>query len=175
VTVTATITGIPEPFKKTFNVITPSGVETSVRAFQTDFAPGSVGAGMYLNVVLLPTTVSFGNVEMTEPAEATTNITGYFINHTPPTHALNGAGDWHRAQCDNLIVDNFFDHAWSGGWQSPFGQGGSYTWPIHPIWRVVGDSATYPLNGWTDQIMTLSSDGTMRVDKLGHYVWHSVW
>jgi hypothetical protein len=172
-TVTATIRKVSLTID--FGVVEPSGVQSSVRAFQTDFASGSVGAGMYLNVVLQPTTVSFGNVEMTEPAEATTGITGYFTNHTPPTHAGNGAGDWHRAQCNNLVVDNFFDHAWSGGWQSPFGQGGSYTWPIHPIWRVVGDSATHPLSGWTDQVMTLSADGTMRVDKLGHYVWHPIW
>ena len=164
-TVTATVRGAS--VSNCFNVLEPTGISSTVRSNQI-FSAGQVGAGMYLNVVLQPTNVSFGRLEMTEPAEATTGITGYFTTHTPPTHAGNGAGDWHSVNSDNLVVDNVFDHAWSGGW--PIGVWGSYTWPISPVWTVGYNGNTNSLNGWTDQVMTLSTDGTMRVDKLDHYV-----
>jgi hypothetical protein len=104
-----------------------------------------------------------------EPGENATT-TGYFNSHTPPNHDnIRGANAWHSVDCNNLVDDNHFDHAWDAlGW--PIGVAGTYTWPIHPVWRVVGDTATHPLSGWTDQVFTLYSDGTMRIDKLGHNV-----
>jgi hypothetical protein len=111
---------------------------------------------------------------MKEPSEATTGITGYFtnVNLSTISHATNGADVWHPVNGDNLVVDNVFDHASSYGW--PIGQAGTYTWPIHPIWAVDTNGTAKPLSGWTDQIMTLSADGTMRVDKLGHYVTRQI-
>ena len=167
-TVTATVQG--EKLTIGFEVIEPSGIKATQRGPES-FPVGQVGAGMYLDIVLQPTTVSFYQLEIIEPAEATTGITGYFTNHTPPTHAGNGADEWHPVGCDNKVYSppyNYFDHANSYGW--PIGVSGSFTWPINPLWRVVGDSATHSLSGWTDQIMTLSTDGTMRVDKFGLYV-----
>jgi len=104
-----------------------------------------------------------------EPSEDATDIKGYFIDNpqTPNHDPANGANAWHPVNCDNLVMGpprDFFDHAWSGGW--PIGVSGSYTWPIHPIWQVVGDNATNSLKGWTSQVMTLSADGTMTVEKL---------
>jgi hypothetical protein len=104
-TVTATIRKVSLSID--FGVVEPSGISSTIR--QKDyFEPPGVGAGMQMNIVLQPTTVSFGNVEMTEPAEATTGITGYFLSHTPPTHAGNGASNgtdnWHQANCSNLVV-----------------------------------------------------------------------
>jgi hypothetical protein len=173
-TVTATIRKVILSID--FDVVEPSGVSSTIRSrdgFNSSIS--EVGAGMQLDVVIQPTSVSFSKIEMEEPAEPTTGITHYFLNVDLAriSHAGNGAGPWHPVNCGNYIMGppiDFFDHASSYDWQGPFGQGGSYTWPIHPIWRVVGDTATHSLSGWTDQIMTLSSDGTMRVDKLGHHV-----
>ncbi len=157
----------------TFTVRAPTGINATLRG-NPDFYSSpypKVGAGMKMDVVLQPTTVSFNRVQIVEPAEATTGITGYFSNHTPPTHAGNGAGVWHAVDCGNKVLGppiDLFDHAYSGGW--PIGTGGTYTWPIHPRWKVEGTSTDYPLSGWTDQVHTLSADGTMRVDKLGHHV-----
>lgn len=154
-----------------FGVVEPSGIQATIRARQTDFALGSVGAGMYLNVVLQPTTVSFAALKVMEPSEPTI-ATGYFLAVDPSkiSHVNHGADVPHSVGCNNLIYNPtqiYFDHAWSSGWNGPFGQGGSYTFPIHPIWWVDGDTSTHPLSGWTDQVMTLSPDGTMSVDKFG--------
>src|SRR5208337_4428084 len=97
------------------------------------------------------------------------NRQGYFTNTVPPNHDLDhGAGKWHPVTNTNLVSDGDFDHANSYGWSS--GQAGSYTWPISPLWRVVGSSASNALSGWTDQVHTLAADGTMTVEKLRHHV-----
>jgi hypothetical protein len=155
----------------TFGVVAPDGVTTTVREFDWAGSLPLVGAGMKLDVVLQPTTVSFSRVEVMEPGEPTTGITGYFSNHPPPTHAGNGADVWHPVNCGNLIMGppiDAFDHANSYGW--PVGQWGTYTWPIHPIWRVPGTGTTHTLSGWTDQVHTLQVDGTVIVQKFGHTV-----
>ena len=172
---TATVTATIRKVKLTidFGVVEPSGISSTIRS-RDGFDYGQVGAGMQIDVVIQPTTVSFGNVEIEEPGANATSLQGYFTypQNTPPNHdSAHGANAWHRVICDNYVPGpptDFFDHAWSGG--QSIGQGGSYTWPISAIWRVVGDTASHSLSGWTDQIMTLSSDGTMRVDKLGHNV-----
>lgn len=133
------------------------------------FAIGSVGAGMQMNVVLQPTDVSFYRVQIAEPVATAINRQGYFDNNPPPDHDLaHGAGKWHPITYTNLVCDVDFDHASSYGW--PIGQGGSYTWPISPVWQVVGNTTSNALSGWTDQIHTLAGDGTMTVNKLGHHV-----
>jgi hypothetical protein len=170
-TVTATIRNVS--LSMDFSVAEPSGVQATLRGLPDAFSynPQSVGAGMEMNVVVQPTHVSFSAIQMQEPAEATTGITGYFLQHTPPSHGGNGAGDWHPVGCNNLILGppiDVFDHAFSSGW--PAGQSGAYTWPIHAIWRVGTNGVTHPLSGWTDQVHTLDSDGTMTVEKLGHHV-----
>jgi hypothetical protein len=153
----------------TFDVREPSGVKATLRGPPEAFAPGSVGAGMYIDVVLQPTNVSFRWVQIEEPVASATGRTGYFIDHAPPDHDLaHGAGVWHPVLCNNLVSDDAFDHAWSAGW--PIGQEGSNTWPIKPLWRIADDTKTHSLSGWTDQVHTLYSDGTMKVEKLGHTV-----
>ncbi len=175
-TVTATIRKVSLSID--FGVVEPSGIQATLKSSPTDYYNPlpAVGAGMYMDVVLQPTTVSFGWVQMEEPGETATGITGYFTNHTPPNHDTDhGANAWHGVNCANLVVDGYFDHASASvnNWSS--GQGGSYTWPIHPLWRVVGDSATHPLNGWTDQVHILGADGTMTVEKLGHTVTRHIY
>jgi glucodextranase-like protein len=147
-----------------FGIIQPSSVTASRRGLQT-FTRGTVGAGMFIDVLMQPTTVSFYRVEVMEPSEATTGITGYFVDHPPPSHAGNGADKWHGVACGNLITDIDFDHAESHGWL--VGQAGGYTWPIHPIWHTLDSADTHSLSGWTDQVHILGSDGTMTVNKFG--------
>jgi hypothetical protein len=160
----------------TFDVRAPTGVKTSIRGLAEFFAGPypRVAAGMFIDVVLQPTTVSFNRVQVQEPGEPTT-ATGYFtqLGVTPPSHSGNGADEWHPVSCDNKVLSpplNRFDHAWDDrGW--PIGVSGTYTWPIHPVWRVgAADTTTDPLSGWTEQKFTLSDNGTMRIDKFGHHV-----
>lgn len=166
---TVTATAKRATFKIDFSTEEPSGIQTKIRGQAESFGIGSVGAGMFVDVTLQPTTVSFRNVQVMEPGASATGRTGYFTNNTPPNHdTAHGANQWHGVTCANLIQDQQFDHAWSSGW--PVGQSGSYTFPISPIWRVANDTATHALNGWSDQVHTLSSDGTMRVDKFGNHV-----
>jgi hypothetical protein len=166
-TVKATIRG--ETCSIDFSVEEPTGINATVRG-AADYFPvhPAVGAGMHMDVVLQPNAVSFYRVQVKEPGETTAGKEGYFTVHEPPSHSGNGADKWHEVYFDNKITDEDFDHASSYGW--PIGESGKYTWPIHPIWCVVGSSSTKALSGWTDQKHTLSEDGTMKVEKLGHIV-----
>jgi hypothetical protein len=168
--VTATVRG--ESVSVDFGVVAPSGIKATIRDFEW-FDIGYVGAGMYLNVVLQPTSVSFNRVQIKEPGAVATKRKGYFEKHAPPNHdSDHGANKWHPVNCDNLVVDGKFDLADSYGW--PIGRSGSYTWPINPIWSIEGDdSNTNSLSGWTDQVHTLSADGTMTVNKLDRHVTRS--
>ena len=162
--------------KVEFTVVEPSGVKATIRGnpdpYNSPFP--KVGAGMHMNVVLQPTTVSFYQVEMEEPS-ATATTTEYFNLHPPHDHDYDrGADHWHRVDYNNLVDDGDFDHAWDA-WGWPIGVAGTYTWPIHPVWRIVGGSKTNSLNGWTEQKFTLSSNGTMRIDKLDHHVIRSAY
>jgi hypothetical protein len=156
-----------------FTVIEPSGISATLRGPPDYFYPlPAVGAGMYMNVVLQPTSVSFYRVQIIEPVASATNTTGYFVDNPPPNHDLqHGAGTWHPVAINNLVTDGVFDHAASSG--SPIGEEGAYTWPISPLWQVVGNTTSNALNGWTDQVHTLDADGTVTVQKLGHHVRRS--
>ena len=126
-TVTVTATVRDEKCSIDFKVIEPSGIKATKRSSESF---SGVGAGMFIDVFLLPLDVSFYRLEVIEPAEATTGKEGYFTSHTPPTHAGNGADDPHPVNCDNKILSpplNLFDHASSAGWTAPFGSGGRYT------------------------------------------------
>jgi hypothetical protein len=161
----------PTQLKKKFEVIEPDGVETDVRGEADLFTNlPRVGAGMQLDVFLLPKTVSFYRVEIMEPEQASTG-TGHFADGNAPPHGTaQGANDWHPVIYSNKVVDELFDHA-ADAWGWPIGVSGTYTWPIEPVWRVgASDTTNDDLPGWTDQVFTLSSDGTMRIDKLGHHV-----
>ena len=172
---TGTATAGDERLDVGFGVVKPSGVKATLRGSPDYFWPlPAVGAGMYMNVVLQPTNVSFSRVEIMEPVASATNRTNYFVNHPPPDHdGDHGAGVWHPVVCNpvNLLSDLDFDHASSVGW--PIGQTGSYTWPTSPLWRIAGGSVTHPLSGWTPQVHTLAGDGTVTVEKLGHNVTRS--
>lgn len=164
-TVTATVRGASASVS--FGVLEPSGVQATVRAVDSD-ANIEAFAGMYLDVVVQPTTVSFGQVQMMEIGEDATGISGYFVNNPPGGHTTGaGANQWHPIGCDNLIGDNM-DHCYSAVFAPPWSPGGSFTWPIPAVWRV-GNGATNSLP-WSDQVFTLGSDGTVTVQKFGHSV-----
>ena len=154
-----------------FKVIAPSGIQATVRGLPDAFPfdPPSVGAGMQLDVVIQPTTVSFSRIQVKEPSEPTTGLNGYFIANPPLGHtSKTGANDWHPVIAGNLISENAFDHAWSSA--GAINASGTYTWPIHAVWRVGSlHTATTLLPGWTDQVHTLTS-GTMKIEKLGRTV-----
>jgi hypothetical protein len=168
-TVTVAANVRDEKCKIDFKVIEPSGIKATKRNLDVINPPyPHVGAGMTIDVVLLPTTVSFYKVQIEEPQEPATG-TGYCANN-PPQHTT--AGVWYYVDCNNKVLGppvNFFDHAYDSV-HRPIGAQGTYTWPIHAVWRVVGATSTHSLNGWTEQKYTLSPDGTVRIDKFGLHV-----
>ena len=166
--------GYPVQLKRKFKVIEPSGVQANVRG-QADLFTNlpRVGAGMQLDVFLLPKTVSFYRVEIMEPEQPSTGTDHFADGNAPPHGTAQGANKWHPVIYTNKVVDEFFDHA-ADAWGWPTGVSGTYTWPIDPVWRVgEGDTTNDDLPGWTAQIFTLSEDGTMRIDKLEHHVIRS--
>ena len=154
-----------------FGVVEPNGVIATIRQAE-HFAKGSSGAGMFLDVILQPTTVSFGRVYIEEIGKDAINVSGYYTVHPPSGHSGHGADVPHPVGCDNLIGDGMDHASWSGDPQpwAVSGQfsGGSFTWPIPAVWWVPpGQAHTLP---WSDQSFTLGPDGTMTVSKFGHSV-----
>lgn len=171
-TVTANVRSATFPID--FSVIEPSGVTATLRGSADPYNIGVAGAGMQMDVVLQPTTVSFSAVQMEEVGEPASNVTGYFIYHPPPSHVGNGADVWHPVNCSNKVLGppiDLFDHAYYGGISvlpGPWSLGG-FTWPIPALWKV-GNGPTKTLPGWTSQQFSLGADGTMMISKLGHTV-----
>ena len=157
-----------------FTAIEPSGIlGTNARA-QTGYTTNRAGAGMIIDNYLLPLTVSFYRVQAQEvPATSNLNVTGYFANTNffptgPPIHnAAAGAGPWIGTGWDNK---NGVDTAASGTTlvsRQPWAAG-SFTWPVPVVWRI-GSGPTNNLTR-TDQTFSITTNGTVSVQKFGHSV-----
>jgi hypothetical protein len=160
-----------------FDVVQPTGVSATIRGTDNNFNVGVSGAGMQLDVVLQPTTVSFGRVYMEEIGENASGVSGYYVYHPPGGHTTGrGANTPHPVGCDNLIGDEMDHASWFGDPQPwvVLGQynGGSFTWPIPAVWWVPpGPAHNLP---WSDQSFALAPDGTMTVSKFGHSVTRTI-
>jgi hypothetical protein len=153
-----------------FNITQPTGINVTERSRDT-FGLGNIGAGAEFNVVLQPTTVSFGNLQVIEPHENTIGNEGIY-SQAPPQHRDWGAGVPTDVGCNNVIggpaFGNKFDHAqWFEG-LSMLGSWGNFTWPIHAKWMKKGSgTVSGDVPGWTSQEMSLETSGTMTVKKFG--------
>jgi hypothetical protein len=87
----------------TFTIIAPSGLTSTKLADLQPQEPKQIGAGMRLNVIVQPRTVSFCGIELREDMAPSINISGYFANNPPDGHL---EGEWSIAGEDNAeIVD----------------------------------------------------------------------
>ena len=164
-----------------FTVIEPTGVD---HANFVEYYPYTsttlAGAGVHLRPFIGPTSVSFYRVQIMEVGQNATNLSGYFTPNNAPSHIGNGADVWIDLDYDNHWKDTggvTRDWVTSYGWPPPwYGSGwfgGSYTWVIPALWRVVGTTNQTSMAGWS-QVHQLSSDGTMTVSKFGHSVSRTI-
>ena len=116
---------------------------------------------------LLPTYVSFANVQLLELPRTSTNAVGYYAQASKAhllDHGDHGAGEWIDVGQENQISDTvgveINDPPWLGG--------GAFTWPIPVAWRVKDDEGTTNLFCNTDQRFELDADGTARILKFGY-------
>jgi len=155
-------------FTKEFSVLAPTGIVSAQIESTTHFDLGYAAARMHLYPIIIgPTNVSFYNVQCVEVGTDASNITGYFLTNTPPSHIGNGADEWFQLDQANAWPDTW-DWASSYGWPSPWSSG-SYTWDIPAQWKVVGSSETNSMTGW-NQVHSIDANGTVTVQKFGHNV-----
>jgi hypothetical protein len=126
---------------------------------------------MRLRPYIGPTNVSFYRVQVMEVGEDATAVSGYFTNHTPPSHIGSGADVWITPIGQDNSWPASYDWARSTGWPSPWSDGG-YTWIIAALWRV-GNGPTNSMTGW-NQVHTIYANGTMTVTKFGHTVSRTI-
>ena len=128
------------------------------------YTAGTQGAGMDLTITVNPTTVSFQALEIIEDTCPATAATGYFATHPPGSHtAKAGAGNWSGIGAKNDVGPDTAD---SSGWPAPWAVGG-YTWAIPVRWRLVGKGNGTSFAAKSNQVITITADGTTTVTKLG--------
>lgn len=121
-----------------------------------------------IDLVVLPTNVSFVNVCTMEIGLKATDVTGYFAG--PPakgewlTHVGHGADVWIALSEENESYDRVAMPPLPKEW----GAGGKFTWPIPNVWRVCDDFSTtnrFEPSIDYDQRFELDPDGTSRILK----------
>ena len=145
------------------------------------------GAGMELTLTILPTNVSFMGIAVQEVPSDYRDPQGYFTNQYFDfawSHTTNrGAGVWHNIQPENFFM---LDNAEMGDWlprMKPNGEttedtrygwfDGTMNWLIPVGWNERGaDEADVPVKTFTTywQSFSMTSEGTLKVQKLKHYV-----
>ena len=135
--------------------------------FTVLYSPNQAGVGQALTVLVLPTNVSFGRVQLFELGEDASGTTGYFAstNIQPGwlEHSTNqGANNWFYLGQDNTWIDQNCMNGPLYPWSS-----GSVWWNIPAYW-LVGDNLNQTSNSlttWTQTVEMLDASGTMSVNK----------
>jgi len=145
----------------TMTVLAPVGItSTKTGALPTTRA----GAGMGLDLTILPLTVSFANADWYEVPGAGI-ATGYFTRFPASDlahDAAAGAGNWVNMGSDNR---NVHDEAGITGWPAPWSHG-VLLWPIPTHYRAAGGPST--LFHTEFQRMTVTDPaGNVTVSKYG--------
>ena len=148
--------------------ITPVLNGVQITAEQTaNLGAGCSGAGMFVDVFITPTNVSFYNVQFMEMSATSSNATGYFANANlfDPANLTHTAGEWAQpVSYDNSGEDTCYLECANAPWAS-----GSYSWSIPAAWRVAGNSISHPLP-WSDQCFSIDTNGTVTIQKFGRTV-----
>ena len=176
-------------YKFALEVLEPqSVVAKSVDAFDYGVPPNVAGgAGMELELVVLPTNVSFMGIAVQEVPTDYNDPQGYFANSyfdVVWSHTTNrGAGAWHRIQAGNQFMydnaemgdslprmtpDGEITDSLSYGWIA-----GSMNWMIPVGWNETGSSEDdTPVKQFALywQRFRMATDGTLEVEKLGNVV-----
>lgn len=154
---------------KEFKIFEPSGVVRAVVNSTRSFPVGEASAMMQLYpVVVGPTNVSFYNVVCVEVGRDAVNLTGYWATNSPPSHIGNGADVWFPLDQANQWPPSW-DYAGLFNVAQPWGDGGSFEWPIPAEWKVGQTGMAKPLCGW-NQKFELTSEGTVTIRKWDKWV-----
>ena len=156
-------------FPEQFSVVSPHGFLVLNLSGQVNGEPTSTSAGHFIADMLLavmPTNVSFQNLRFMEKGMPSTDVVGYFTNSwcsSWVTHVGNGADKWYELENGNLCGDR----VGMPPLPLPWGDGGSFSWPIPNLWRVLNSSNTHEIPHVLsfDQRFQLDADGTSRVLK----------
>ena len=150
-----------------FSVIAPDRYISKTNRSDDSYGVNDAASGMYVDLWLSPTNVSFGAVWVMEVGAVSTNATGYFAdtNVWPANyldHGQYGANYPYHVSPNNWI---FTDHAYSGVCSTPWSTG-HFTWPVPAAWWIPGCSSnSLP---WSDQDFTIAASGAVTVSKFGH-------
>ncbi len=161
-----------------FNVVEPTGVNHAGVVELQFFQAGLSGAGMHLKPYLLPTNVSFCNVQLMEIGTDATSVQGYFTRFSTTYLSHKGPGrgkadSWFGIQPDNSWQA---DYDWAvsdpDGYPRPWSIG-SFTWIIPAQWKV-GNGATKNMpSGW-QQVFSIDPSGTVTIQKFDRKVIRSI-
>ena len=145
------------------------------------------GAGMELELVIIPTNVSFMGIAVQEVPSDYKDPQGYFANSyfdVVWSHTTNrGAGVWHNIQANNIFMYDYAEMGDSLPRMTPTGEitdnetygwiTGAMNWMIPVGWNSPSSTATdLPVKQicvyW--QRFRMASDGTLEVEKLDNVV-----
>ena len=157
------------------NVVEPTGFISDNVSYDVLPRPLGVPGGIALtqNFYLAPLYVNFGNLAVEEvPWRQGGGCSGYFCNQWESSSRYhtedNGAGTWMNVNQETHYVgrDSAGRRAITNEWSA-----GTLTWDIPLGWRQRGTlGSPYKIGPCAQQIINLSDDGTVRIDKCGHWV-----
>jgi hypothetical protein len=148
---------------KTFTVHAPDSLHFKLKSIES-FPKGQQGVGMYTDLTVGPTNVSFGNTEWLEVGEAGTNVTGYFKKFNASTLVHHPTPSWLRWNEKNTSI---WDHASLFQWPAPWSVGG-FQWTIPNKWRVASVGGNGHVFTTTHQVFHMTdTQGTTSVSKGG--------
>ena len=125
-------------------------------------------SGEYLlefDVFFTPTNVAFDALEFMEYGMVSTNATGYFLDPSRAEwldHSLGGANVWGGISAAKDLAGLVSECP------KPWGDGGSYSWPIPIYWRVKSEPVIEKYLCTIEQLFSIDSNGTFKVSKFGY-------
>ena len=187
------LTGNGKPLEVSYNGVTyspltslqePTNIvaETWTGYYPEGRDPAHAGdIGLRLDLYVYPKTVNFGNIALVEvPWSQGGSVTGYYALPEQATNRYHdtrhGAGRWH-----NVTNGNFWATDSAGCRSITNWCAGTKTWDIPIGWDVTTTKIaaeenpnTAKILGMFHQYFEIYSNGTVRVDKFGHWVSRSL-
>jgi len=140
------------------------------------YPAGTQGAGMTLEITILPLTVSFYQIQFLEVPGPASEVKGYF-SQFPASRLTHQPGvDWAPVGYDNKCPAGCTDTAAASGYLPPYSfrgvSGGSFVWHIPYKYRC---NATGSGTQFTtiDQTFSITGSGTTTITKAGASVTRS--
>lgn len=146
----------------TFTVVEPTSESAVIFGATYSYPPGDQGVGMYLEVTVHPTNVSFANVQLLEIPGPASGNTGWFTNFPAgqPAHPPNT--NWAWLSPDNILYDDVELSGIAPPWSV-----GSVQWDIPVQWRVIGSSNIGSLPNVIQYFSINGTNGSSTVTKFG--------